>query len=143
MTLDCCALTPCSYCPVYRPYCDIVKPTKWPNSSQDGFAHAHLIDLWTTLVLHWLRIRFLLGFRSCVLAMRRRSDPSASPREDRPPQQPESDLAFTQRKLEGNYISLYERLDQWRSAIQAGQEVLVWRRPVHTAVLYLAVHTIF
>lgn len=55
----------------------------------------------------------------------------------------ENELAFAQRKLEENYGKIYRRLDQWRGTLQAGQEVLVWRRPVPAVLLYVAVHWLF
>ena len=55
----------------------------------------------------------------------------------------ENELAFAQRKLEGNYGKVYCWLGGWRDAVQAGQEVLVWKRPIPAAVLYLVVHGLF
>ena len=55
----------------------------------------------------------------------------------------EHQLAFAQRKLEENYGKVCEWLGPWRSAVQAVQEVLVWRRPVSAALLYLALHGLF
>ena len=55
----------------------------------------------------------------------------------------ENELAFAQRKLEDNYGKVFRRLERWRYAFEAGQEVLVWKRPVLAAALYLAVHGIF
>ena len=56
---------------------------------------------------------------------------------------PNSELAFAQWKLEENYGKVYQRLGQWRGVLEAGQEVLVWRRPVPAVLLYVCVHWLF
>lgn len=55
----------------------------------------------------------------------------------------ENQLAFAQRKLEDNYSKVYRQLNQWRGALEIVQEVLVWKRPIPAAFLYLAVHWVF
>lgn len=55
----------------------------------------------------------------------------------------ESELAFAQRKLEDIYGKVHRQLSQWRGALEVVQEVLVWKRPVPAALLYLAVHWLF
>ena len=61
-------------------------------------------------------------------------------RGDRPT---ENQFAFAQRKLEENYSKVYRALVKWQTVFDVGQEVLVWKRPVLAAVLYLAVHALF
>ena len=53
-----------------------------------------------------------------------------------------SELA-AQEKLEGFYADTYRRLWRWRDAIMVGQEVLVWRKPLASAFLYVAIHWMF
>lgn len=53
-----------------------------------------------------------------------------------------SELA-AQKRLEGFYADTYRRLWRWRDAIMVAQEVLVWRKPLASLFLYVAIHWIF
>lgn len=55
----------------------------------------------------------------------------------------QNELVFAQRKLEENYGKVYRRLEPWRDAIQTGKEVLVWKRPVLSVLLYAVTHWVF
>ena len=50
---------------------------------------------------------------------------------------------FVQRRLEDAYRKTYARLNGYRNALEYIREVLVWRRPYASAVLYLAIHWVF
>lgn len=68
---------------------------------------------------------------------------STSPVRARGDRPAENEFAFAQRKLEENYSKIYRVFVKWRTVFDVGQEVLVWKRPVLAAVLYLAVHALF
>ena len=73
----------------------------------------------------------------------------AMARRDAPPRRTgdrhpsENELVFAQRKLEENYGKVCVGLAKWRTAFDVGQEVLVWKRPVLAALLYIGVHAVF
>ena len=50
---------------------------------------------------------------------------------------------FTQEKLESYYEDTCRRLWPWRDTIDLVQEVLTWKKPLLSLVLYITVHWTF
>ncbi len=56
---------------------------------------------------------------------------------------PAHQAKFAQQKLERIYARTYVYLRPYKGAVELAQEVLVWKKPVASALLYIAIHWMF
>ena len=56
---------------------------------------------------------------------------------------PRRQALFAQRKLKEIYDKTCVRLDPYRDVVEIVQEVILWRKPTFTGLLYVFVHFVF
>ncbi len=56
---------------------------------------------------------------------------------------PARQAIFAQEKLERIYLKTYGYLRPYKGAIELAQEVLVWKKPIASALLYIVIHWMF
>ena len=52
-------------------------------------------------------------------------------------------LRFAQEELDKKYKEVYKKLYSWKDSIHLIQEVLTWKKPLFSLVLYIGIHWLF
>ena len=56
---------------------------------------------------------------------------------------PARQAIFAQEKLEKIFAKTYRYLRPYKGAVELAEEVLVWKKPLASALVYIAIHWIF